>query len=103
MFGFGDNEYPNEASLDLLEIYVEEFIVNLVVRTQRRAQRNGSNTLELADVLRSLQKDEKKFLRMPYILAAQKEIKGFTDSHYKAIEHLEVDQQKILNLNKLAN
>ena len=74
MYGFGDHEFPNEASLDLLEIYVEEFIVNLVVRTARRSQRNGSNVLKLADVLRVLQKDEKKFLRMPYILAAHKEI-----------------------------
>jgi hypothetical protein len=39
MFGFGDNEFPNEGSLDLLEIYVEEFIVNLVVRTARRSIR----------------------------------------------------------------
>ena len=68
MYGFGDNEYPNEASIDLLEVYLEEFIVNLVVRTAKRSQRNGSNTLKLADVLRVLQKDEKKFLKMPYIL-----------------------------------
>ena len=88
MYGFGDNKYPNETSVDLLEDYVQEFIVNLVVRTAKRSQRNCSNTLKLADVLRVLQKDEKKFLRMPYILLAQKEIKGVNSYYNKTTEHL---------------
>ena len=37
MYGFGDNYYPRESSVDLLEEYVEEFIVNLVSRTARRS------------------------------------------------------------------
>ena len=37
MFGFGDYEQPCEASVDLLETYVEEFITNLVSRATRRS------------------------------------------------------------------
>ena len=32
MFACGDTEAPNESSLDLLETYAEEFIINLVVQ-----------------------------------------------------------------------
>lgn len=30
MFGFGDDRNPHEATVDLLEIYIEEFVINLV-------------------------------------------------------------------------
>ena len=32
MFACGDAETPNESTLDLLETYAEEFIMNLVVQ-----------------------------------------------------------------------
>ena len=32
MFACGDAETPNEYTLDLLETYAEEFIMNLVVQ-----------------------------------------------------------------------
>ena len=37
MFGFGDDRNPNEATVDLLEIYIEEFVVNLVAQSMRRS------------------------------------------------------------------
>ena len=69
MFGCGDDkDGPNEASLDLLETYIEEFVTNLVVQSQRRSQRHGSNSLRTGDVLHVIKKDKIKFLRMPYII-----------------------------------
>ncbi len=37
MYGFGDHSEPNESSVGLLEVYVEEFIVNLISQTARRS------------------------------------------------------------------
>ena len=30
MYGSGDHETPNEASVDLLEAYIDEFMINLI-------------------------------------------------------------------------
>ena len=69
MFGFGDDKNPNEATVDLLEIYIEEFVINLVAQSMRRSQRHGTNSIRLPDVLNVIKHDEKKFFRMPYILS----------------------------------
>ena len=74
MYGFGDDKKPNENSVELLEIYVEEFISNLVTRAARRSQRWGNNLVTVADVLRVLKQDDKKYLRMPYLLTMTKQI-----------------------------
>lgn len=37
MFGYGDDVKPNESSVELLEVFVEEFITNLVTRAARRS------------------------------------------------------------------
>jgi histone H3/H4 len=68
MIGFGDDHKPLDSSVELLEIYVEEFITNLVLRASRRSQRLGNNTVTVADILKVLQPDQKKYLRMPYVL-----------------------------------
>ena len=69
MYGFGDEMTPNEATVDLLETYTEEFVANLVARTMRRSLRiEGNNELLLPDLLKVLETDEIKFLRMAYIL-----------------------------------
>ena len=58
MFACGDSQQPNEASLDLLETYAEEFIINLVMQAQRRSQRHGAkNSLRLGDILHCIRKD----------------------------------------------
>ena len=102
MYGFGDHPEPNETSVGLLEVYVEEFIVNLVSRTARRSQRHGHNNLKLADILKVLQKDEKKFLRMSYILPTYNEAKSVKDNLVKTTEFLDAEQQKVFNFGKLA-
>ena len=76
MYGFGDHRHPEEASVEVLESYVEEFILNLVTRALKRSQRNNSNVVTVADTLRVLKQDEKKYLRMPYVLTMNKILKG---------------------------
>ena len=68
MFGCGDDLEPNDATLDLLETYAEEFVTNLVVQASRRSSRHGSNSLRLGDILHVIKKDNVKFMRMPYII-----------------------------------
>ena len=80
MYGFGDAgpEEQNEESVALLETYVEEFVTNLVSRSYQRTMRSGRTTvnqIRLADVLKVLEKDQKKFLRMPYIIKALRDTK----------------------------
>ena len=72
MYGFGDEETPNDATVDLLETYTEEFIANLVARTMRRSFRiEGNNELLISDLLKVLEQDEVKFLRMAYTIPTQ--------------------------------
>ena len=79
MFGFGDDPNPDEKSVDVMEGYFEEIILNLVTQSSRRSQRHGSNQLRLADVLHTIRKDDKKFLRMPYIITAYRDIEKTTN------------------------
>ena len=74
MFACGDDQTPNETTVDLLETYAEEFITNLVVQAQRRSSRHGSNNLRLADILHTIRHDEVKFLRLPYIITMHQEL-----------------------------
>ena len=96
MYGYGDDKVPNEASVDLLEIYVEEFVINLVAQAMRRSQRhtNGSNNLRLADVLNVIKHDEKKFLRMPYILSMHQEINQTKQSLDQNVKYVEDEETK---------
>ncbi len=58
--------------------------------------------MKLSDILKVLEKDEKKFLRMSYILPTYNEKKAVLKNIQKTTEHLEADQQKVLNFDKLA-
>ena len=101
MYGFGDSARPNEGTLDLLETYTEEFVANLTSRALKRSQRHGSNVLQLGDVLKVLQKDEKKFLRMPYILASVKEVNPKLARINRIMEYAGDDAKKAVNFNKM--
>ena len=98
MFGFGDHNTPNEKSVDLMEGFIEETIINLVLQASRRSQRHGSNNLRLADVLHTIRKDEKKFLRMPYIINAYREIERTTNQQNTINKYLDEDTKKNLKL-----
>ena len=74
MFGFGEEEEPNEDTIDLMEVYVVEFLSNITKRSLARSQRSGYNSIQLRDLLKVIEDDDKKFLRAPYMLAAQKAI-----------------------------
>ena len=45
----------------------------MVSRSLRRRLRHGENVIKVADILEVLKVDEKKYLRMPYILTTAKE------------------------------
>ena len=70
MFGCGDDINPDEQTVDLMETYFEEVLINLVLQSSKRSQRHGANSIRLSDVLHVIRKDERKYLRMPYIINA---------------------------------
>jgi hypothetical protein len=78
MYGYGDVREPLESSVDLLEVYVEEFIANITSRAFRRSQVLGQKEVRVPDILRVLKQDEKKYLRMPYVLTMTKQLKKDT-------------------------
>jgi hypothetical protein len=69
MVGFGESGgEPREDTLALMELYVVELIGNVSRRAQARSQRAGFASIQLRDLLKVLEEDEKKFLRVPYLL-----------------------------------
>jgi len=68
MRGFGESGEPRDDTLELLESYVFEFINNLIQRTLQRSQRSGYSQIQVRDLLKVIEQDEKKFLRMPCII-----------------------------------
>mmetsp|Transcript_8052 Transcript_8052/g.5732 ORF Transcript_8052/g.5732 Transcript_8052/m.5732 type:complete len:102 (-) Transcript_8052:31-336(-) len=101
MYGFGDDKDVREDSLDLMESFVEEFIGNLIQRTMSRGVRAGHNSLKLADVLKVIEPDDKKFLRMPYILSASRSIDAVKNCMIKTTEHMDhSDKKNLLSFEK---
>lgn len=68
MQGFGETGEPREDTLELMEFYVYEFINNLAKRSLVKSQRSGFTQIQLRDLLKVIEEDDKKFLRVPYIL-----------------------------------
>ncbi|CDW87722.1 UNKNOWN [Stylonychia lemnae] len=68
MVGFGECEEPRDDTMELMELYVIEFITNISKRAQQRSQRGGFTNIQLRDLLKVIEDDEKKFLRVPYLL-----------------------------------
>ena len=96
MYGCGDDPNPDEKTLDLVEAYFEEVLINLVVQSSRRAQRHGSNSLRLSDVLHVIRKDDRKYLRMPYIINACQDIAKTTGD--LNAQNRDLDEQAKKNL-----
>lgn len=71
MKGFGEFGEPRDDTLELMESYVFEFINNLVHRSLARSQRSGFAQIQMRDLLKVIETDEKKFLRVPYILTGK--------------------------------
>ena len=68
MYGFGEEREPRDDTLDLMELYVIEFVSNLAKRSLAKSQRGGFNSIQLRDLLKVIEDDDKKFLRVPYLL-----------------------------------
>ena len=68
MYGFGDNESPDNESAELLQDYVIEYIQNIAYAAYRRNKRKGSNEISLRDLLYVLRKDKKRYYRIPSLI-----------------------------------
>lgn len=71
MQGFGETSDPRDDTLDLMEAYVFEFINNVIHRSLSRSQRAGFAQIQVRDLLKVIESDEKKLLRAPYIITGQ--------------------------------
>jgi hypothetical protein len=72
MFGFGEVDNPRDDTLDLMETYVYEFVTNVIHRSLARSQRAGFAQIQVRDILKVIESDQKKYLRVPYILKGQR-------------------------------
>jgi hypothetical protein len=45
MYGFGEDQEPREDTLEIMEMYVIEFMSNLAKRSLSRSQRSGFNSI----------------------------------------------------------
>jgi hypothetical protein len=62
MYGFGDVAAPVEASVEVLEDLVCDFMLTIVTRAMANSKRKGSFKIE--DLLFVLRADRKKYLRI---------------------------------------
>jgi len=67
MHGFGEVDNPRDDTLELMETYVYEFITNVIHRSLTKSQRGGFAQIQIRDLLKVIENDQKKFLRVPYI------------------------------------
>jgi hypothetical protein len=45
MYGFGEEREPRDDTLELMELYVIEFVSNLAKRSLAKSQRGGFNSI----------------------------------------------------------
>ena len=83
---YGDQYQDDDQSVKVLESYVEEYIVNIVTRALERNHRLEKHQIKVADIVRVLNADEKKYLRVPYILTAS--------SHYEKMNKKKKEAEK---------
>ncbi len=76
MFGFGDAQNTDEHTLNLAEEYVYDFIVNLVTRAFKRAQRRDPSGRELTkeDLLYFLKQNSKMYIRVVQMIQSYDKI-----------------------------
>jgi len=47
MYGFGDSKTPMDETVELLDEYMQEFVLNLSEKALRRSKRRESNNNEI--------------------------------------------------------
>jgi hypothetical protein len=72
MHGFGEVDNPRDDTLEMMETYVYEFITNVIHRSLAKSQRAGFAQIQIRDLLKVIESDQKKFLRVPYIHRGQR-------------------------------
>jgi transcription initiation factor TFIID subunit 13 len=73
MFGFGDSENPLNASVELMDDLVTEYITEMTCKAMRVANKRGK--LQTEDLVFLIRKDRKKFARAAELLRMNDEIK----------------------------
>ena len=70
MFGFGDCKSPLDETVELLDEYMQEFVLNLSEKALKRSKRRDTNNNEIKveDLLYFLQSDNKKSMRVAKII-----------------------------------
>ena len=68
MTGFGDNEFPDPESIELLQEYVIEYIQNVSILAYKKSKRKGNNEIQLKDLLSVIKRDKKQLYRVPNLL-----------------------------------
>ncbi|CAI2385271.1 unnamed protein product [Moneuplotes crassus] len=78
MVAFGEFDPPNQHTLQLLEIYLLDFLDSILTESYRKAKRAGhKDTIKIGDLLREIQFDEMMFLRVPALLRSLERMKEF--------------------------
>mmetsp|Transcript_15083 Transcript_15083/g.16760 ORF Transcript_15083/g.16760 Transcript_15083/m.16760 type:complete len:114 (+) Transcript_15083:169-510(+) len=71
---FGDTGGFDSRTVELMEDYLMEFIQNLLINSEERAQRRGSTKLQQQDLMYFIQNDPKKIFRVKHLLRMSKAI-----------------------------
>eukprot|EP00038_Savillea_parva_P003492 m.126419 g.126419 ORF g.126419 m.126419 type:complete len:161 (+) comp11189_c0_seq4:185-667(+) len=96
MYGFGDVRAPVDASVEVLEDIVCEFISTVVSGALKSARRkSGKSGFKIEDLLFHLRSDRKKYLRIKDFVKRYEEISDTRKA-------LEVDKADLGNLDKKA-
>jgi len=68
MTGFGDNEFPDPESVELLQEYVIEYIQNVSILAYKKSKRKGNNEIQLKDLLSVIKKDKNNYIEFQIYL-----------------------------------
>ena len=71
MFGFGDDRKPNKESVELVEEYVNEFVIAL---TKEASEVTTKQRVKFEDLLFILRNDPKKYARAEELVLKNKQI-----------------------------
>ena len=61
MYGFGEVKNADKETLQLMEEYVIEFLINTCKRADERSKRSGYTQVQLKDLIHIMQQDPVKY------------------------------------------
>ena len=75
LFAFGDKSPSHPGTVNLLECYLDEFLLNILLRASHESVCKGEPKLQMKHILRIIQEDKKKYFRGSRQLQMKKQIK----------------------------